>query len=175
MEVINKKERRNSFILFIVLFLITVVIVIVAVSSTFNIDKTQLITLRKEKTNWTQREIFQKKFEKDVDELNQCIDSIGGSKLKWGDTEWLTKFNMKYQNVQKYVSDLDDQNPYRSMYVNHLTKLNQIANLKQQIKQNQSETDEMRQLETENSQLKDANRDLKSELDNCKLQVDMLR
>ncbi len=76
MEILNKKERVNSFLLFIALFLITVVIIIVAVFFNFHLPWRENAELKKENQTMINEFRYQGRFEQQMETLKKYIDSI---------------------------------------------------------------------------------------------------
>ncbi|MGM5632033.1 type VI secretion system TssO [Apibacter raozihei] len=76
MEVLNKKERLISFLLFISLFLITVVIIVVSVFFNFHLPWRENEELKKENASMINEFRFQSKFEEQMELLKKYIDSI---------------------------------------------------------------------------------------------------
>jgi len=76
MEVLNKKERLSSFLLFLFLFLLTIGIILAAVFFDFQIPKKELKTLRGENTELRNEYAFQKKFSGKLEETKIFTDLL---------------------------------------------------------------------------------------------------
>ncbi len=77
MEVLNKKERTSSFLIFLLFFIITVGIIVGAVYFDFYIPKKELAHLREENYKMQAEFSFQEQFAKKLEEVKKYTDSLG--------------------------------------------------------------------------------------------------
>ncbi|PQL90673.1 type VI secretion system TssO [Apibacter adventoris] len=76
MEVLNKKERVTSFLLFILLFLITTVIIVLAIFYNYQLPLKEIAELKKQNQSMINEFSYQGRFEHQMETLKKYIDSI---------------------------------------------------------------------------------------------------
>ncbi|WP_346882947.1 type VI secretion system TssO [uncultured Algibacter sp.] len=147
----NSKERRNSFLKFLLLFLVTVGIIITAVFFTYKVPNKEN-TLLKEQAKAIEKEIeFQKGFYKETVSVKSMIDSLD-----------VPGQNIDFQNslISKKLAALQGKIPTKDSKIN-FDLYNNIINMYVEL---QVTKDKLRDLKGAESKIKE----YKEALDKCK-------
>lgn len=114
MEILNKKERTSSFLLFLFMFVITVGILFTAFFYSYKLPWKENAVLRKENQKMQYEFLYQKKFINALEKIDKQIDSLDTVREGWFFVE---------QSIIKNLIDLRSDIPKdslddRSMYEN---------------------------------------------------------
>ncbi|CAM3511020.1 type VI secretion system TssO [Zobellia roscoffensis] len=143
MEILNKKERTSSFLLFLLMFAITVGILFTAFFYSYKLPWKENAVLRKENKKMQYEFIYQKKFINALEGVDKQIDSLDTVKEGWFFVE---------QSIIKNLIDLRSDIPKdslddRSMYENLVLTYNKLVDAKRDLKQVESARQEINDLE----------------------------
>jgi len=167
MEILNKKERISSFLLFLLMLVITIGILFTGIFFSYKLPWKENETLRNENEKIRYEFIYQKKFMQELEEVDVLIDSLDKSK----DGRYLfieqsinaELINLK-SDIPKDTSLLED----RSMYENLILTYKKLMDSKRDLKQVENAKNEISEL---NDELKDYEKEitqLEKALDLCK-------
>ncbi|MGS0528312.1 type VI secretion system TssO [Zobellia nedashkovskayae] len=131
MEILNKKERTSSFLLFLLMFAITVGILFTAFFYSYKLPWKENAVLRKENKKMQYEFLYQKKFINTLEDVDKQIDSLDTVKEGWFFVE---------QSIIKNLIDLRSDIPKdsldnRSMYENLVLTYNKLVDAKRDLKQ----------------------------------------
>ncbi|MBU2946317.1 type VI secretion system TssO [Zobellia uliginosa] len=143
MEILNKKERTSSFLLFLLMFVITVGILFTAFFYSYKLPWKENAVLRKENKKMQYEFLYQKKFINTLEDVDKQIDSLDTVKEGWFFVE---------QSIIKNLIDLRSDIPKdslddRSMYENLVLTYNKLVDAKRDLKQVETARQEIKDLE----------------------------
>lgn len=143
MEVLNKKERTSSFLLFLLMFTITVAILFTAFFYSYKLPWKENTVLRKDNLKMQYEFFYQKKFIGELENIDKQIDSLDTVKEGWFFVE---------QSIIKDLIDLRSEIPKdtlddRAMYENLVLTYNKLVDAKRDLKQVESARQEINDLE----------------------------
>ncbi|MGJ8737157.1 type VI secretion system TssO [Zobellia laminariae] len=143
MEILNKKERTSSFLLFLLMFVITVGILFTAFFYSYKLPWKENTVLRKENKKMQYEFLYQKKFINTLEDVDKQIDSLDTVKEGWFFVE---------QSIIKNLIDLRSDIPKdslddRSMYENLVLTYNKLVDAKRDLKQVETARQEIKDLE----------------------------
>ncbi|MBT9188741.1 MULTISPECIES: type VI secretion system TssO [Zobellia] len=143
MEILNKKERTSSFLLFLLMFAITVGILFTAFFYSYKLPWKENAVLREDNKKMQYEFLYQKKFIKALEGVDKQIDSLDTVKEGWFFVE---------QSIIKNLIDLRSDIPKdslddRSMYENLVLTYNKLVDAKRDLKQVESARHEINELE----------------------------
>jgi len=143
MEVLNKKERTSSFLLFLLMFAITVGILFTAFFYSYKLPWKENDVLRKDNEKLQYEFRYQKDFIGALEDLDKQIDSLDTVNEGWFFVE---------QSIIKDLIDLRSEIPKdslddRSMYENLVLTYNKLVDAKRDLKQVENARQEIKDLE----------------------------
>ena len=106
----NSKERRNSFLKFLLLFIVTVGFIVVTIFFTFQIPKKENSILKEEIKAVKKERLFQEDFQLEMNRVKSMIDSLDAPGQ-----------NFSYQNslISDNLVDLQELIPTKDSEVNY--------------------------------------------------------
>ncbi len=131
MEVLNKKERSSSFLLFLLMFVICFGILLVAIFFSYQLPWKENTVLREENKRLQYEYAYQKRFIDDLEKIDKQIDSLDGSK---GDFIFLDKsISSDLVAVRSRIpkDSIDDRKMYENMILTYKKLLDSKRSLKQ--------------------------------------------
>ena len=164
MEVLNKKERTSSFLLFLLMFLITVGLLFTAFFFSYKLPWKENEVLRTQNKKLQYEFLYQKKFITSLKNIDKQIDS-------------LDIVNEGYFFVERsIIKDLinlrgeipKDSLDNRSMYENLILTYNKLVDAKRDLKQVKNARDNIKELEKEVEQYQSDVNTLNTALELCK-------
>ncbi len=147
----NTKERRNSFLKFLLLFLVTVGTIVTAVYFNFKVPSKENALLKNEAKNIEKEMNFQDDFSKQMTSIKRMIDSLD-----------VPGQNISYQNslVSKKLVDMQGQIPTKDSTYRY-DMYTHIINLYVELQETKDKLRDLKDAESTIEEYKDA-------LDNCK-------
>ena len=131
MEVLNKKERSSSFLLFLLMFVICVGVLLVAIFFSYQLPWKENAVLRQENKSLQFEYAYQKRFIDALEKVDQQIDSLDGAK---GDFIFLDKsISSDLIAIRSKIpkDSLDDRKMYENMILTYKKLLDSKRSLKQ--------------------------------------------
>ncbi len=131
MEILNKKERTNSFLLFLLMFVITVGILFSAFFFSYKLPWKENMVLRTENQKIRYEFLYQKKFIKDLEKVDILIDSLENTREGYFFLE--QSINADLIDIKSEIpkDSLDD----KSMYDNLILTYKKLMDAKRDLKQ----------------------------------------
>ncbi|HET8735751.1 MAG TPA: type VI secretion system TssO [Pricia sp.] len=131
MEVLNKKERTYSFLLFLLMFVITVGILFAAFFFSYKLPWKENAVLRAENHKIRYEFLYQKKFIKELEQVDKLIDSLDNTREGYFFLE--QSINADLIDIKSEIpkDSLDD----RSMYNNLILTYKKLMDAKRDLKQ----------------------------------------
>ena len=131
MEILNKKERTNSFFLFLLMFVITVGILFSAFFFSYKLPWKENAMLRAENQKIRYEILFQKKFIKNLEQVDKLIDSLENTREGYFFLE--QSINAELIKIKGEIpkDSLND----KSMYENLVLTYKKLMDAKRDLKQ----------------------------------------
>lgn len=131
MEVLNKKERTYSFLLFLLMFIITVGILFTAFFFSYKLPWKENAVLRAENQKIRYEFLYQKKFIRELEQVDKLIDSLDNTHEGYFFLE--QSINADLIDIKSDIpkDSLDD----RSMYNNLILTYKKLMDAKRDLKQ----------------------------------------
>ena len=154
MEILNKKERVSSFLLFLLMFAVTVGIMFVAVFYSYKLPWKKNDILRAENKKIQYEFLFQKKFMQDLEKVDVLIDSLDNVTEGYFFLE--QSINAELINIKSDIpkDSLDD----KAMYENLILTYKKLMDSKRDLKQVENAKNEIDEL---NEQVRDYEKDIR--------------
>lgn len=143
MEVLNKKERTSSFLLFLLMFLITVGILFTAFFFSYKLPWKENAVLREENQKLQYEFLYQKKFINALETVDKQIDSLDTVREGYFFLE--QSINVDLINLKGDIpkDSLDD----RSMYENLILTYKKLVDAKRDLKQVENARQDIKDLQ----------------------------
>ncbi len=153
MEILNKKERTNSFLLFLLMFVVTVGILFTAFFFSYKLPWKENTVLRAENQKIRYEFLYQKTFIKDLEKVDKLIDSLENTKEGYFFLE--QSINADLIDIKSEIpkDSLDD----KSMYENLILTYKKLMDAKRDLKQVENAKNEIDDL---NEQLSETEKEI---------------
>ncbi|WP_394749143.1 type VI secretion system TssO [Spongiimicrobium salis] len=131
MEILNKKERVSSFLLFLLMFVITVGILFVGIFFSYRLPWKENAVLRAENQKIQFEFRYQKKFIEELEKVDVLIDSL--DKTQEGYFFLEQSINADLINIKSSIpkDSLDDKTMYENLILTYKKLMDSKRNLKQ--------------------------------------------
>lgn len=161
MEVLNKKERTSSFLLFLLMFVITVGILFTAFFFSYKLPWKENDVLRAENQKIHYEFMYQKKFMKELQGVDKLIDSLENTREGYFFLE--QSINADLIDIKSKIpkDSLDD----KSMYENLILTYKKLMDAKRDLKQVENAKNEIDDLNEQISEYEKDNNSLEKALD----------
>lgn len=155
MEILNKKERTSSFLLFLLMFVITVGILFTAFFFSYKLPWKENDVLRAENQKIRYEFLYQKKFMAELQGVDKLIDSLENTNEGYFFLE--QSINADLIDIKSEVpkDSLDD----KSMYDNLILTYKKLMDAKRDLKQVENAKNEIDDL---NEQISEYEKDINS-------------
>ena len=164
MEVLNKRQRNNAYLFFVLFFLITVAILITAVFFNAYFPFKENSLLKAENARMKKEMEIQNKFSFQLEKVKAAVDSIGMPKQNDFFNEKLALSTLADMYKQLPKDTLKNKN----MYNNTIMTYKDLIDAKKQVKQLSGNYVLMDSLSTINKTLKQEYDRMKIDLEVCK-------
>ena len=164
MEVLNKRQRNNAYLVFVLFFLITVAILITAVFFNAYFPFKENSLLKAENARMKKEMEIQNKFSFQLEKVKAAVDSIGMPKQNDFFNEKLALSTLADMYKQLPKDTLKNKN----MYNNTIMTYKDLIDAKKQVKQLSGNYVLMDSLSTINKTLKQEYDKMKIDLEVCK-------
>ena len=164
MEVLNKRQRNNAYLFFVLFFLITVAILITAVFFNAYFPFKENSLLKAENARMKKEMEIQNKFSFQLEKVKAAVDSIGMPKQNDFFNEKLALSTLADMYKQLPKDTLKNKN----MYNNTIMTYKDLIDAKKQVKQHSGNYVLMDSLSTINKTLKQEYDKMKIDLEVCK-------
>ncbi len=154
MEILNKKERVSSFLLFLLMFVVTVGIIFVAVFFSYKLPWKENEILRAENQRIQYEFRYQKKFMQELEKIDVLIDSLDNTREGYFFLE--QSINADLIDIKSDIpkDSLDD----KSMYENLILTYKKFMDAKRDLKQVENAKTEIDDL---NDQIRDYEKEIR--------------
>ncbi|QLG46847.1 type VI secretion system TssO [Costertonia aggregata] len=154
MEILNKKERVSSFLLFLLMFVVTIGIIFVAVFFSYKLPWKENEILRAENKKIQFEFQYQKKFMQELEKIDVLIDSL--DKVDEGYFFLEQSINAELINIKSDIpkDSLEDNGMYENLILTYKKLMDSKRDLKQ-VENAKNEIDDL------NEKLRDYENDIK--------------
>ena len=155
MEVLNKKERSNAFLLFLLMFSVCMGLLMIGIFFTQDLPWKENAVLRQENKQLQFEYAYQKRFVDDLEDIDHLIDSLDTAK---GDFIFLDK-SISSDLVQLRRDIPKDSLEDRKMYENLILTYKKLLDSKRSLKQVEAAKNDIEYL---NDKIKDYEKEIES-------------
>lgn len=161
MDILNKKERFNAFMLFLLMFFITTGVLITAVFFNFKLPLKENEVLKNENDKMNAQFTFNKDFTDRMEAIGKLVDSLDKSP---------ESFQFIEQSINYELVDLKQKIPNDSvvsprLYDNMILTVKSYVNVKKKLFLSKDSSKEVDDLKDEIKDLEDENKDLARKLE----------
>ena len=161
MDILNKKERFNAFMLFLLMFFITTGVLITAVFFNFKLPLKENEVLKSENDKMNAQFTFNKDFTDRMEAIGKLVDSLDKSP---------ESFQFIEQSINYELVDLKQKIPNDTvvsprLYDNMILTVKSYVNVKKKLFLSKDSSKEVDDLKDEIKDLEDENKDLARKLE----------
>ena len=163
MDILNKKERFNAFMLFLVMFLITTGVLITAIYFNFKLPIKENEVLKMENDKLNMQFSFNKLFSGKVEEINKLVDSLDASP----DSFQFIEQSINYELVQLQEKIPNDTIVDSRLYQNVILTYKTYVTTKKKLLEINDSKKEITKLTQDLKEISDENKSLAKDLQMC--------
>lgn len=160
MDILNKKERRNAFLLFLLMFFITTGVLITAIFFNFKLPLKENEVLKNENDRMNSQFNFNKEFTLKMEEIGKLVDSLDKAPLSFQFIEQSIGYELK--ELSESIPKDSTINP--ALYQNIIITTKEFVNTKKRLLLTKDAEKEIENLKRENESLKEDNKSLERNL-----------
>ena len=160
MDILNKKERRNAFLLFLLMFFITTGVLITAIFFNFKLPLKENEVLKNENDRMNSPFNFNKEFTLKMEEIGKLVDSLDKAPLSFQFIEQSIGYELK--ELSESIPKDSTINP--ALYQNIIITTKEFVNTKKRLLLTKDAEKEIENLKRENESLKEDNKSLERNL-----------
>ncbi|WP_130736595.1 type VI secretion system TssO [Flavobacterium sp. J27] len=160
MDILNKKERRNAFLLFLLMFFITTGVLIAAIFFNFKLPLKENEVLKNENDRMNSQFNFNKEFTLKMEEIGKLVDSLDKAPLSFQFIEQSIGYELK--ELSESIPKDSTINP--ALYQNIIITTKEFVNTKKRLLLTKDAEKEIENLKRENESLKEDNKSLERNL-----------
>ncbi|NJM78900.1 MAG: hypothetical protein HC854_03395 [Flavobacterium sp.] len=161
MDILNKKERFNAFMLFLLMFFITTGVLITAIFFNFKLPLKENEVLKSENDKMNAQFTFNNEFTEKIEGIGKLVDSLDKAP---------ESFQFIEQSINYDLVELKEKIPNDSLintrlYDNIILTLKSYVNAKKKIILSSKSDEEVDELKEEIKDLKEENKDLSKQIE----------
>ena len=165
MDILNKKERLNAFLLFLLMFFITTGVLITAIYFNFKLPLKENEVLKTENDKMNAQFTFNKVFTEKMEGISKLVDSLDNAP---------DSFQFIEQSINYELVDLKEKIPNDSvvnpkLYENMILTVKSYVNTKKKLFLSKDSKKEVDDLKDEIKDLEDDAKDLARKLEMCEI------
>ena len=165
MDILNKKERLNAFLLFLLMFFITTGVLITAIYFNFKLPLKENEVLKTENDKMNAQFTFNKVFTEKMEGISKLVDSLDNAP---------DSFQFIEQSINYELVDLKEKIPNDSvvnpkLYENIILTVKSYVNVKKKLFLSKDSKKEVDDLKDEIKELEDDAKDLARKLEMCEI------
>lgn len=165
MDILNKKERLNAFLLFLLMFFITTGVLITAIYFNFKLPLKENEVLKTENDKMNAQFTFNKVFTEKMEGISKLVDSLDNAP---------DSFQFIEQSINYELVDLKEKIPNDSvvnpkLYENMILTVKSYVNVKKKLFLSKDSKKEVDDLKDEIKDLEDDAKDLARKLEMCEI------
>ena len=165
MDILNKKERFNAFMLFLLMFFVTMIVLITAIFFNYKLPIKENEVLKHENDKMNMQFSFNKEFSNKIESINKLVDSLDAAPESFQFIEQSINYEL-VQLKEKIPNDtIVDPKLYQNVILTYKTYVNTKRKLLQ-INDSKSEIDKM---DKELKDLAAENKNLVMQLQMCQM------
>ena len=160
MDILNKKERLNAFLLFLLMFFITTGVLITAIYFNFKLPLKENEVLKTENDKMNAQFTFNKVFTEKMEGISKLVDSLDKAPLSFQFIEQSIGYELK--ELSESIPKDSTINP--ALYQNMIITTKEFVNTKKRLLLTKDSEKEIENLKRENESLKEDNKSLERNL-----------
>ncbi|KIX21639.1 hypothetical protein SY27_08050 [Flavobacterium sp. 316] len=165
MDILNKKERFNAFMLFLLMFFITTGVLIAAIFFNFKLPLKENDVLKNENDKMNTQFTFNRMFSERIEDIGKLVDSLDVSP---------ESFQFIEQSINYELVDLKEKIPNDSivnpkLYENVILTIKSYVNTKKKLFLINDSKKEIDDLTDDLKDLEEENKDLARKLEMCEI------
>ncbi|NHN27613.1 type VI secretion system transmembrane protein TssO [Flavobacterium jejuense] len=160
MDILNKKERLNAFLLFLLMFFITTGVLITAIFFNFKLPLKENEVLKNENDKMNSQFNFNKEFTLKMEDIGKLVDSLDKAPLSFQFIEQSIGYELK--ELSESIPKDSTINP--ALYQNIIITTKEFVNTKKRLLLTKDSEKEIENLKRENESLKEDNKSLERNL-----------
>lgn len=161
MDILNKKERFNAFMLFLLMFFITTGVLITAVFFNFKLPLKENEVLKTENDKMNAQFAFNTEFTKKMEDISKLVDSLDNAPESFQFIEQ----SINYDLVELKEKIPNDSLVNRDLYENFIITTSQYISAKKKLFLSKDSKKEVDGLKDQIKDLEDENKDLSKQLE----------
>ena len=165
MDILNKKERFNAFMLFLLMFFITMIVLISAIFFNYKLPIKENEVLKHENDKMNMQFSFNKEFSSTIEDINKLVDSLDAAPESFQFIEQ----SINYELVQLKEKIPNDSIVDPKLYQNVILTYKTYVNTKKKLLQINDSKKEIDKMDKELKELADENKDLARQLQMCEI------
>ncbi|CAM3750134.1 type VI secretion system TssO [Flavobacterium gelidilacus] len=165
MDILNKKERFNAFMLFLLMFFITMIVLISAIFFNYKLPIKENEVLKNENDKMNMQYSFNKEFSNTIEDINKLVDSLDAAPESFQFIEQ----SINYELVQLKEKIPNDSIVDPKLYQNVILTYKTYVNTKKKLLQINDSKKEIDKMDKELKELADENKDLARQLQMCEI------
>lgn len=165
MDILNKKERFNAFMLFLVMFFITTGVLITAIFFNFKLPLKENEVLKRENDKMNAQFTFNKEFSEKIEEIGKLIDSLD----KAPESFQFISQSINYELVELKEKIPNDSIVNPALYQNFIITTSEYVNTKKKLFLINDSKKEVDDLKDDLKELQAENKDLANKLQMCEI------
>lgn len=165
MDILNKKERFNAFMLFLLMFFITMIVLITAIFFNYKLPIKENEVLKHENDKMNMQFSFNKEFSSTIEDINKLVDSLDAAPESFQFIEQ----SINYELVQLKEKIPNDSIVDPKLYQNVILTYKTYVNTKKKLLQINDSKKEIDKMDKELKELADENKDLARQLQMCEM------
>lgn len=160
MDILNKKERFNAFMLFLLMFFVTMIVLITAIFFNYRLPIKENEVLKRENDKMNMQFSFNKEFSNKIEDVNKLVDSLNAAPESFQFIEQSINYEL-VQLKEKIPSDtIVDPKLYQNVILNYID----LVKTKKRLLLTSDSKNEMDKMDKELKELADENKSLSREL-----------
>ncbi len=161
MDILNKKERFNAFILFLLMFFITTGVLITAIFFNFKLPLKENEVLKTENDKMNAQFTFNNDFTKKMEDISKLVDSLDRAPESFQFIEQ----SINYDLIELKEKIPNDSLVNRDLYENFIITTSEFVKTKKKLFLSKDSKKEVDDLKEEIKDLEDENKDLAKQIE----------
>lgn len=165
MDILNKKERFNAFMLFLVMFFITMIILITAIFFNYRLPVKENEVLKQENDKMNMQLSFNKEFANKIEDVNKLVDSLDAAPASFQFIQQSINFELVQLKETIPSDSIVDSRLYQNVILNYVN----LVEAKRKLLLTNDSKNDMDKMDKELKDLADENKNLSRQLQMCEM------
>ena len=165
MDILNKKERFNAFMLFLLMFFVTMIVLITAIFFNYKLPIKENEVLKHENDKMNMQFSFNKEFSNKIESINKLVDSLDAAPESFQFIEQ----SINYELVQLQEKIPNDTIVDSRLYQNVILTYKTYVTTKKKLLEINDSKKEITKLTQDLKEVSEENKDLARQLQICEM------